>query len=40
MVVLEKLRLKQNATSILIALSLLLALFVPTFAAAFGLPPA
>lgn len=40
MVTLEKLRLKQNAPNILIAVGLLLALFVPTFAATFGSPPA
>ncbi len=40
MVALEKLKLKQNATSALIAAGLLLALFVPTFAAAFGSPRA
>jgi uncharacterized protein len=37
---LEKPTLKQNASSLLIALGLLLALFVPTFAAAFGSPRA
>ena len=37
---LEKLALKQNAVNILIALGLWLALFVPTFAAAFGSAPA
>jgi Peptidase C39 family len=40
MVTLEKLALKQNLPDILVALGLMLALFVPTFAAAFGSPPA
>jgi uncharacterized protein len=40
MITLEKLALKQNLNSILIATGLLLALFVPTFAAAFGSSPA
>jgi predicted double-glycine peptidase len=38
MVLLEKLALKQNVSSVFIALGLMLALFVPTFAAAFGSP--
>jgi uncharacterized protein len=37
---LETLRLKQNAPSLFIGAGLMLALFVPTFAAAFGSPPA